>query len=488
MPISFGSAVGNLLNRLGKCGLLVSQADSYSSSQFTNLIDTVNGLVAQYNVEPDIQANIGSSYTSVLGGVESAGSLATSIAANTINRMTYRDRMGFNTGRALSADSGDTLGSLLEILRQMKGQVTFRPQAVTVTIPKLTFTNATFPGLNYTPGNGVIVTSTRRPSDGYSLQNTLAEDLEIFCTGDSFIDGATAGNEPLSITGTRVQTDPFAFDWPLGSGANISLNAIDGSKDNASGNILTNSGFDKFTIANRPDKWEIVTGTVGTHILREVSLVYDNGSALKITGDGSNLTTIRQKFGDWSVGTSGTLKPLTQYSHNLFTRADGNSSIAAGVLRMRLVDGNGATINDAFTTPNANSTTIDLTTINNVYTAYNVAFRTPPILPPSMYLEYALTTAITNGRSIFIDKASMGLMNQTITHGIFASSHSGSVLFKRGDRNLIRIANGRGLNGTFNTFATLFYRLFDDCRNNEIIFPYAASAGAETILDTAFIV
>ncbi len=465
--LSFGSAPGNLFNRLGKLGLIIKQAKSYQTSQQPNLIDTTNGAVAQYDGESDLQALIGSAYIGILNNVSTAGSLAKSVAVQTINRMVFRDNP--QIGQTLT--SLNTTASINEVIRQMK------LQGATVLAMTIGATPSSFTGT----GNGVINASVRRPFDGLVLENSFAETVKFTCTDDSYGGNATAGNEPFTLTGTGAQNDFFAFNWPLGSNATTTLSAIDGNSNNTNGNLLTNSGFNAFT-ANIPDNWSLITGTAGTTIASENSLIYDGAAALRIIGDGATLTNITQRF-DVSTGTLGTLTPQTQYSINLFMRRDGVAP-ANGTLTIDLIDGTNTVINDANAV--ANTFNIDLTALTTTYASYTGVFRTPAILPAAQYLRLRLTgTALTTGRTVYLDKLSMGKMTQLGTSFPFFTVHSGSTPFLASDYGTVAITNSRGSGGTLSTFQTLWAQLFtSDMIGNEFLLP---SSATPTISDSALI-
>jgi hypothetical protein len=466
--ISFSNATGNLFNRLGKCGLSISQMRINQSAQLQNLTNTTTGIVAQFNAESDIQAIVGSAYISQLNS-DSIGNLASQVADQTINRMVFRD----NPQISLTLTQLNTLTSINEVIRQMKiAGATILQQTVS-SIPQI----VSNPGPNFTGvGNGIVITSVNRPTDGLILQNIFAETTQILCTQDSYIGGATAGNEGLTITGTGAAS-PFDFNWPLGSNATNFINAIDGSQDNASGNILTNSGFDTYTIANTPDNWDIIVGTPGTNIFAEASLTYGPGESIQFLGNGVTQIQLEQEFGNSQDGTSGTLLPLTQYSVCLFMRRDGNA--ATGILTVDLIDQNSNVITDA--AGNNNSFTIDLSTLTTNYAAFTGVFRTPIILPTSQYFRFTQTTPYTNGASFYLDRMGMGVMTQLSTWEPFYSVHSGSVNLIQGDYAWVFNSNSRGAGGTLNTFQTLLFRMFSDVQTSEIIFPYSATP---TISDT----
>lgn len=466
MPLSFSSATGNLMNRLGKLGLLLKQLRSYQTAQLANMTNTTNGVVAQYDGESDIQAIMGSSYIGLLGGSEGMGSIAQSMAEATVNRMVFRD----NPRISQTLQSLNTVSSINEIIRQMK------VQGASVLAMTITATPTIFTGT----GNGVLVASVKRPFDGKVLENSFAETMLVTCTNDSYVGGATAGNESFLATGVGQQSNLFAFDWPLGSNAQQELSAIDGSVNNGSGNLLTNSGFENWT-NNVPDNWTLNTGTAGTNIIKETSIVYDGGNSVNLVGDGSTLTQISQQL-DNSAGTSGSLDPLIQSGFNIWLRRDGTAA-GAGVLTIDLAD---AVLGNVVKDANGvdNSFTIDLTALTTIFTAYNVAFRTPLIMPTNLYLRIRMTTALTSGRSVYLDRGSLGLMTQIYTGGPYLSLHSGSIPFTFDDYAQVAVTNSRGAGGTLDTFQTLLARILPVVYQNEILFP---SSSVPTISDSALI-
>lgn len=457
MSISFGAATGNLFNRLGALGELLRELRVYHNSIYTDLTSTSVGVVAEYNAEPDIQAIAGNGYLGALSSAESVASLVQGIAEQTVNRMVFRDNP--RIGQTLT--STNTVDSLKEIIRQMKiAGATIQSQTVAATV-------STFTGT----GNGVINVSTRR-SDGLTQENSYAETLLVTCNSDSYLGGATAGNEGFSITGTGKQSDTFAFNWPLGSDATAGVSAIDADTDNGSGNLLTNSGFSTFTVANTPDNFTLVAGTAGTDLFSESTLVYDNGGkALRILGNGSDgQVNITQTF-DVSTGTNGILEASGQYSFNLMMRRDG-TAVGAGVLTVDLIDGSNNVIQD--TQGTNNSFTCDLTTLTTSYASFKGVFRMPATVPTTYKLRLRLTTGLSNGRSIYLDKMSLGEMVQLYTGGPSAAVHAGSTPFVSGDYGTITVTNNRGGATNLASFGPLLERFFR-LSELDLLFPSASS-------------
>lgn len=464
MTIPFNGAPGNLFPRIGKLGLLIKELGTYQAAQLTNQTNTTTGAVAQFDNESDIQAIIGSNYIANLGAPEPIGNTAQQVASAAFNRMVFRD----NPQPGQSLTQGNINTSINEVIRQMKlAGATIRAQTVAA---------ATEAFVGY--GNGVMNVSVYRPFDGLMLENAFAESVQLMCQADSYSGGQPAGNENFFIGGDGSQNDVFAFNWPLGSGTSLNVQAIDGDSSNSAGNILTNSGFTDWT-ANVPNKFQLVVGTAGTNIIKEVGITYSGAASAKIVGDGSStLVQIRQKFGDSTNGTGGTLSQQQQYSFCIWLRGDAVAP-TSGVLTIDLVDQNFTVLQDA---AGANCTfNLDLTTLTTVFTAYKGVFRTPVVMPTTVYIRYRLSTALGNGEVFYMDRSGLGLMGQLYAAGPFFAVHSGAVNFVQGDQGTCTITNSRGAAGTLNTFQTLLTRLLPTVLSTGFLFP---SSSTPTIPDS----
>ena len=467
--LSFASAPGNVFDIIGKCGALVENARSNQNTQLTALRNTTTGLVAQLNNNSDIQALVGSNYIGQLNSIGSIGQLASQVATQALNRLVFNDNPGPNQ----SLQQLNLTYALDELIRQMKiGGASVLAMVISTSIQQFTSFLSNI-------GNGVIVASTRRPFDGATLENAFAETLKATCFGDSYSGGATAGNEGFLVTGAGLQPDPFAFDWPLGSGLQSGLSVINGNANNSAGNGLTNSGFETFTGTNTPSNFTLEVGTAGNQFFVENSIVYDPSpsKALRILGDGSTFTSFSQTFNS-STGTTGQLNPQTQYAVNLFLRRDGTAA-GTGQMVVELVDSNGTIIQDANGAQNTFS--IDLTALSTIYTSFTGVFRTPIVLPSSQKIRLRQTTALSNGRSIYLDKMSMGVMTQLSPSEIFLSIHAGSIPFATNDYAFTTVTNSRGAGGTLDSFQVLFSRLFPQMLTNEFILP---SSSTPTVQDS----
>lgn len=418
MAIPFYGSPGDCFNRIGKAGAVLVNAYNNQQTQLTALTNTTTGVVAQYDAESDLQAQVGASYIGILNSIGAAtGPTMAGLIQTTLNRMVFRDLSQLNQ----NLTSVNLQASLKEIVRQMNQQgVTIQSSTVTATVTQF----AAYASV----GNGVLVVSTRR-EDGLTQENSYAEVLTATCTQDSYLGGATEGNEGFTITGEGNQPNIFAFDWPLGSNSSVTYSAIDGNSDNSAGNILTNSGFNDWT-GSLPtatlDNWTLALGTYGTTIIENQSIVFDGDASVELIGDGATLVSFYQDF-DSSSGTAGTLSPLSQYAVNLWLRRDGTPA-AAGVLQVELVDQNNNAVTDA--SGNANTFTVNLTALTTSFVAYSGTFRTPQVEPTAGYrIRLRLTTAITTGRSVYLDKLGLGLTTAQYLSGPATAVFAGSTPF-----------------------------------------------------------
>lgn len=455
MAISFSDAPGNLFVAIGRLGKLLMEAQTYQTNQNSNFTGT-NEAIQQFILQPDIQSLLGSAYQGNLNSIgDSTGSLIQNVGQSWINRVVFLDSPQPNQ----SLTQINLIGSIQNVILQMNQQGASVLQA-TVTATPSTFTGT---------GNGVIVASLIRPQDGLIQQLAFAESIQVLCTNDSYSGGATEGNEAFSLLGEGSQTDVFAFNWPIGSGSSNSLNAINGDASTSQGNFLNNSNFADWT-SNVPDQWVLEVGTAGTDIMEESTIVFGDGHSLQIVGDGATLTAISQTFAD-TDGTPAIIDDLTSYGVNLWLRRDGVAA-AAGTLVVEVIDvDTGMVLQDE----GGNNATfsIDLTALTTSFVAYNGTFRTPAVLPSEVKLRLRLSTALTNGRSVYVGKAAMGQGVRQYSGGPYVWIFSGDTPFVQGTYAALVIANDRG--GSLNNFQPLFQQLYSVMITSELQLPYNSS-------------
>ena len=267
-------------------------------------------------------------------------------------------------------------------------------------------------------GTDTTFVVSSKDGTGRTVEYAFSETLTFTVTNDSQ-SGATALQEPYSVTGQNAASSTMSYAWPAGSGQTASYTLIDASQNNTGGNLLYNSDFETWTNggSSTPDNWIELVGTPGTDVLRS-STAYSGSYSMELHGDGSTLVSIAQTFNtttSTTVGSGGTpakLLPDVPYALN-FWYAMTTASPAAGVFKADLVDGSNTTINDDQGT--ANSLTITLTSVadTNWHNA-NVVFRLPKLLPSTVKLRLHLSTALTSGKHLLLDRMAMsGTSNST---------------------------------------------------------------------------
>jgi len=305
-------------------------------------------------------------------------------------------------------------------------------------------------------GTPIFVGSVIDGVDGKNLEYMFPETIYFLVTADS-TGTATKNQEPFNVTGNSQQTDTNAFNWPLGSGAQISMSLADAGTSSGAGNALNNSDFETFTNANIPDNWIATVGAIGTAILAGGSSnAYTGSNCLEFASDGSTLTAITQQFNttpstvQGSGGSATVLSPLTPYCLNLWLKM--SATPAAGVMEFSLIDGNGATINDANGT--ANLFTKSLTAVSTTYVNVNGVFRLPANPPATVKLKVRISTAIDNTKNVFLDRMALNKMTQLYQGGPWLSGFSSNTIVLKNDQWSMAI------NNTYGGFQRLFERWY----------------------------
>jgi len=472
MTIALTTAGSGLFVKLGGMGGILNDINSLrGGTATTNVIAAANMLTrfatleTQYNTAVKIQSTLDGDYSLLSGWQQAQQSLLSylrDLAGKTLRRMAMDDA---------NISQDDIPTAMAELIRQMSGVATV--QASTVAAGAQT-------SFGSPVGDTVIVMSLKNGA-GVTQEYVLAETLRFTCRQDAQ-NGGTAWQEGLTITGPTPVTDPLSYLWPGGSGAGGGLTLTD-SDQNQVGTVLQNGGFTTFTAANNPDNWPIAVGVAGTGVQKELTAVLRAGGAsLKFLGDGAELTCVRQPFNavvSTVAGLGGTtykLLPDTVYHLNFWVKMS-SASPSTGILKVTLVDGSNATINDDAST--ANSVTATLTGIGDTnWHNYNAAFRTPAnmsITTAGNYkLQIKLTTALESGKSVYIDNLSFLPATQIYRGGPYVTAHSG------GTQQLLLDAWTIALTNTLGAFQGLFQKFFD----MRALGMQLASAGSPSVSDS----
>lgn len=311
-------------------------------------------------------------------------------------------------------------------------------------------------------------------NEGLTIQTLRAEDIKLECITDTQISG-TSGRETFDVKGEVKIDDIRDPNWPGGSGIGSTLRVTDPAEDAGSApgrNILTNSGFENFTVANTPDNWTVTVGVVGTDIFEEGTIVNRGSKALAFKGDGSTLVAITQTL-NTSGQTTGKLKPKTRYV--LSRRVSADSSVVAGTFRISVKDGSDTILdsgNAAITTTASGISTggtFDWTAAN---------FVTPLALPDTTKVVIEFTVAVTTGKKIYIDDLCLFEASQ------FGGPNGPSVNlianandFVKEDKITVTVSND------YDGLITFYSDMLLDLHNKGLQFPFNI-AGGETVPDS----
>ena len=208
-----------------------------------------------------------------------------------------------------------------------------------------------------------------------------------------------------------------------------------------SGSLLTNGGFESWSVSNVPDGWSEDTGAPGTNFFEETSVVHRGAAALRIAGAATNDILSQTLTG---------LLSFKPYAVNLFCKCSGTP--AAGVLTVELVDGNTVT-NDAAGTPN--SFTVALTSLGTTYLPKNAVWRLPSTIPPTVKVRLRLSTALSVGTNLYVDTMALAAMTNLYAGGPYISMFEGATNFGGGDTWSVAVADDYA-----GTWQWMFNRLF----------------------------
>lgn len=464
MTIALTTSPGGLFRRVGRIGGLINSINSargtadLSGASIVSVGTGVDNIRDQFlSTNSQLLDGLWTARDAFRGTPTSFLSYLKTLATNTVIVMAHDD---------VQLVSKDIKTALAEVIKQLK--------ASSDSVNRPTVSVAVTAGSANT-GTGVVIASATN-ADGTQMAYVFNETIDVTCTGDAQSGSATSGREPFSAKGDAAQTDELMWDWEKGSACSTSASAVDAA-ENAGSNYLVNSSFETFTTANTPDSWTIATGTAGTTVLAAgAGSGYAGASSangLKITGNGSELTSLTQTFGtsSTSTGTTKTLKPSTVYAINCWLKK--TTSLAAGVLDLELIDGSNTNIADAAST--ANKKQVTLSGLTTSYAAVNAFFRTPAVLPSTIKFRIRLSTAATNGESVFIDHLAMQQATAAYAGGPYLAAFSGATAFVLNDTFAVAVSNNYG-----SKMQRLFQRLFN-MRSLGLQIP---DSGSPTIADS----
>ena len=244
-----------------------------------------------------------------------------------------------------------------------------------------------------------------------------------------------------NAAGQSQTTVPLAFDAGEADvqdalRALVGLELVDVTTTGTSPNYTHTITFNGVTNPAQLTSTDSTTG--GTHSIAHVTStagsanVFRGARSVQFASNATELTTIQ---------TPVALAPLTQYAFGMWVKCSSNAP-AAGVLTIDLVDGiGGSVINDQAGT--ANSITLGHAAFTTSFQAVTGYFRTPAALPAQVYLRVRISTAVTNGESLYLDEVYLGPATECYVDGPSVAVFDGSTAWLVDDRITASITNDR---------------------------------------------
>jgi hypothetical protein len=402
----FGHLAGGIADVLSLRGGAATSRVLSGANVAARVIATVEPDFAAGTPLPQVADGILTALSSFQDALKSLPGDFQTRAKNLLLAMYALDQQAANPNAPLSQlVAGVTLPQALQTLISQMAAAGATVQAATVTAGALTASGSP-------RGNPTAVVSLKN-SQGAALQLCFPEVLRLAVTGDAQANPSVLGNEPYTVNGQAAVADALSHLWPGGSGAQASGSLVDGLKDNSAGNLLQNSSFLAFSLANLPDNWVVGSGAAGTQILNggTANTYLPGGGSLEFVGHATP-AGVAQAFGTPPTtaaglgGTSYALKPNTVYHWTLPYKLSA-ASPAAGTLEVALTDGAawpGNVLADDAGTNNVASVNLN-PVADTLWHVLKGDFRTPAVLPsttPVGRLRVQLSVALTPGTNLFL--------------------------------------------------------------------------------------
>lgn len=335
----------------------------------------------------------------------------------------------------LGAPEASLSGALARLIEQMNDEA----KTVNASTPAIGAVSAES-GNN---GNGTVITTLlldRVNSPGSRQGKTMpahaeyanltseliiAEPIEVRCTADSFVDGASEGGESFDVTG-KLPDDTHGVRTFEGSGIVGTVQGIHGN----TAAFLSNADFETFTVADTPDDWTIDAGAVTTNI-RDGSgaNAYHGTLSLNFLGDGATANIqVSQAM------PAGGVEAGRRYWVTARIKAD--ATIAAGTLTIQFEGTD-------YTAGAAEKITIAPGSLPTTWTLFSFNVLMPLEIPVGLKLVIKWTGTPTAAKNVYIDDVGMAAVVYGAGFGIGVVR--GSDPFARNDRFAFSLTNTEGV-------------------------------------------
>lgn len=302
---------------------------------------------------------------------------------------------------------------------------------------------------------------------------------------------ASTNKGTLTHYGEPNRTDRDNYKWPGGTGNGATIRVCDQTVDAAAAavaigkNMLANSDFEDFDDeANRPDEWEVDSGTLGTTINQDQTDEYQGDSCIEFIGTaaGSETPRIRQEFANSTDGTTGSMKASTKYCCQFWIKGK-SAAPGTGDFEVRVKMGSGWEA----------AYQIDMTSaFPTAWTRVHFFFNMPSTVPTAgtsyaIYVGVAAGGDLANTEWVRVDY--MGLCQATEFGNLYMASFNGLTDFAKDDRITRSTTNssphGGGTAGKFGFYFDQMWGLWE--KKIVIEDEVSASGSQQQVDDTALI-
>lgn len=447
--------IANLFTELGHLGGLVNNLNTYVGT-------TVPGKISQ------IVTDFAGTFPQVVDGIfTNLGAFQSSPSAMISQLQGYFQNAITTEIDAEAPLSSKTLPAALQqlITEMIAGGFFFAPATVSSAV--------TAGGSNN--GNGAICIGLKANS-GRQLDLVFNETILGTVSGDAQSGSATLNQELITFAGQIAAPSSLNFAYPLGSGVSNTVTCVTANVYNGNGNnnYLFDGDFEQAWVGSVPPGWHVTVGAGQISRSTTAGTFYDGVASLQITGDSSTLTAFQTQFkvdfpGDTvPVG----ILPATQYCFNMWLKV--SSVPAAGVLEVALVNGSGTILQDI---QGVNSSvTFALTGATTSFQAFNGMLRTPRVMPSQVFLRIRLSTALSTGSNLFLDRVSLCQPTSLYASGPRLAAFSGNVPFIISDTESVAVNNNYA-----NAWQILMDRMVN-LKQLGLLFPTAGSTAINPAL------
>lgn len=233
-------------------------------------------------------------------------------------------------------------------------------------------------------GTGTIVGTIIEPRTAVVRYYTYAETIRLTCTADSYVDGATAGQETFTVQ-SYSSVDNDTSGWPKGSNVNTTFQSAGSNV----GTLINNAYFDNWdsTTPNTLLSWTVKNLTPSVDIFQDATDNYVGLYAVKLLAAGLNAEITQLVNG---------LTGIKNYL--LALRIKRITAVTGGVITVALRDANGVILQDAG--GNNMSFTYALTGAPGAYVLTWHVCSVPRGFPTQVFCSIKVTTAMNPAEAV----------------------------------------------------------------------------------------